>query len=586
MIYPAIPLAQTVLELCKANQIKHIVISPGSRNAPLTIGFSHDDYFTCYSIVDERVAAFFALGMAQQIDSPVAIVCTSGSALLNYYPAIAEAFYSDIPLVVISADRPTDKIDIGDGQTIRQTNVFANHIVYTANLKQDIPHQLAIHGDGKHQDLPLIDVSSTVQLYNEQEISKALHAAFLEKGPVHINAPFEEPLYKTLHAPLVTVKEYPRPFHPDVISSESLHQFVESWNTSKKKMILVGVLKPNSVEEKIIEYLAADSSVVVFTETTSNLHNDNFFPGIDKILAPIEQVPEELEKLQPELLLTFGGMVVSKKIKAFLRKYSPKLHFHVDEKKAYDTFFCLTHHFKVTVNSFFSYAFDDLQKVDSNYQLYWLEVQKQRRIAHKAYASEIQYSDFLVYDCIFHNLPNNQLLQLSNSSTIRYMQLFDLDASWTVFCNRGTSGIDGSTSTAMGASIYSDTPTTLITGDLSFLYDSNGLWNNYVRKDMTIIVVNNGGGGIFRILPGDKNTKEFDTYFETIHNKDASHLAAMYGFEYVSASSKDEVVTQLTTVYDNVNNRNKPVILEIFTPRLENDEILISYFKYLRNHRA
>ena len=138
MIYSKIPLAQTVVQLCKAKQIQHIVLSPGSRNAPLTIGFTHDPYFKCYSIVDERCAAFFALGIAQQLQAPVAVVCTSGSALLNYFPAVAEAFYSNIPLIVLSADRPKYKVGIGDGQTINQKDVYGTHVAYAANLKDDI----------------------------------------------------------------------------------------------------------------------------------------------------------------------------------------------------------------------------------------------------------------------------------------------------------------------------------------------------------------------------------------------------------------------------------------------------------------
>ena len=131
MIYPKIPLAQSIIEICNAKGVHDIVISPGSRNAPLTIGFTSNPNFRCYSIADERCAAFFAIGIAQQIQKPVAVVCTSGSALLNYYPALAEAFYSQIPFIVISADRPLDKIDIGDGQTIRQENVFQNHLIFS-----------------------------------------------------------------------------------------------------------------------------------------------------------------------------------------------------------------------------------------------------------------------------------------------------------------------------------------------------------------------------------------------------------------------------------------------------------------------
>ena len=169
-MYPKIPLAQSIIEICQQKGVQHIVISPGSRNAPLTIGFTNNPFFKCYSIADERCAAFFALGIAQQIQKPVVVVCTSGSALLNYYPAIAEAFYSQIPLIVISADRPQNKIDIGDGQTIRQKNVFANHSLYNANLQENVSTE------------------------NDNHIQMALHVAVTQKGPVHINAPFEEPL--------------------------------------------------------------------------------------------------------------------------------------------------------------------------------------------------------------------------------------------------------------------------------------------------------------------------------------------------------------------------------------------------------
>jgi 2-succinyl-5-enolpyruvyl-6-hydroxy-3-cyclohexene-1-carboxylate synthase len=174
MIYPKIPLAQSIIQICLAKGIKNIIISPGSRNAPLTIGFVNNPEFNCYSIADERCAAFFALGIAQQTQKPTAVICTSGSALLNYYPAFAEAFYSQIPLIVISADRPQSKIDIGDGQTIRQENVFKNHSLYNANLTED------------------------ASVENDLKINKAINKAFAKKGPVHINAPFEEPLYQTV----------------------------------------------------------------------------------------------------------------------------------------------------------------------------------------------------------------------------------------------------------------------------------------------------------------------------------------------------------------------------------------------------
>ncbi len=546
-------LSQTLVQLCLDKGIDHIVISPGSRNAPLTIGFGEHPDFKCFSIVDERCAAFFALGIAQQIKKPVAVVCTSGSAVLNYYPAVAEAFYSDIPLVVIAADRPLDRIDIGDGQTIRQQNVFENHILYSANC---------IEGED-------------FQIKNETEINIALNIAIELNGPVHINIPFSEPLYHTTEAQLI----WPQNVEPRMnfeTLEEDLKPFISQWNNSKRKLILVGVLPPNSVEQRFVEQLAKDESVLVLTETTSNLHSKNFISAIDQLIAPFTD--EDFSKLQPDILLTFGGMVVSKKIKAFLRSFPPKEHWHVDSKKAYDTFFVLKHHFKTSINSFFTEFLPKITMVQTDYRNQWLTIKRYRLQRHETYQSEIPYSDFMVFSEIFKQLPQNVQLQLSNSATIRYAQLFDINDSAEVFCNRGTSGIDGSTSTAVGAAYASRLPTVFLTGDLSFFYDSNALWNKNIPENFKIVVVNNGGGGIFRILPGERDTKLFDTFFETKHNLTAKQLSEMYGFKYQTIDKKEELT-------ESVNNflckNDGPALLEIFTPSALNDKVLLDYFKFI-----
>ncbi len=575
MKYSSIPSAQTVVHHCKANGINNIVISPGSRNAPLTIGFSEDPSFDCYSIVDERCAAFFALGIAQQSKKPVALLCSSGSALLNYYPAIAEAYYSDIPLVIITADRPPHKIDIGDGQTIRQENVFQNHIGYSANLKLDIRNTNPLGlGDTEGSQ------QASIQRYNEEELLKALNIAFQDKMPVHINVPFEEPLYGVVGKPLMLTigavrKEQENPF------VEDLDEFIKMWNTAKRKMILVGVHDPSHEVQELLDSVANDPSVIVFTETTSNLHHPNFFGSIDSIIAPIEKSKDKeqlFQKLRPEILLTFGGLIVSKKIKAFLRKFTPEHHWHIDLKKAYNTFFCLSHHFKVQPIQFFEVFNGGLVSQPSNYFSFWDSVKKGYQVKRQEYMAQIPFSDMLAFHHIFKNVPNGYQLQLANSSTIRYAQLFDLDPSLHVFCNRGTSGIDGSTSTAIGASIVHDDPTLFITGDLSFFYDSNALWNNHIRSDFRIIVLNNEGGGIFRILPGQEDTENFETFFETVHHMDASHLCQMYQMEYQMAENEKELDMALTSFF---GKSDKPKLLEIKTPRVLNNKILLSYFDFI-----
>jgi 2-succinyl-5-enolpyruvyl-6-hydroxy-3-cyclohexene-1-carboxylate synthase len=551
MTYPKIPLAQSIIEICLAKGVTNIVISPGSRNAPLTIGFANNPNFNCYSIADERCAAFFATGMAQQLKKPVAVICTSGSALLNYYPAVAEAFYSQIPLVVISADRPHDKIDIGDGQTIRQENVFANHIVFNANLLEE------------------------ASAANDDLINGAINAALQQKGPVHINAPFEEPLYETVNelsiqSPVfTTVVEETPPLGDMALYSAK-------WNAAKKKLVLVGVNDPGTIDTAIIEQLANDPSVVVMTETTSNLHHETFLNSIDTIITPF--TADDFEAWRPEILLTFGGMVVSKRVKAWLRKYSPAEHWHVDPLRAYDTFGHLTKHFVAGANDFLGNFLPNTLPTKSNYQQMAKEMKAYRKIKHDEYLLKMPFSDFKAFKYILPALPDNSQLQISNSSPIRYAQLFDIKPSVEVFCNRGTSGIDGCTSTAIGAALASGKETVLITGDVSFLYDSNALWNNYIPNDFKIIIINNGGGGIFRILPGHNETPVFNTYFETVHTHTAEQLATMYGFGYQKASDEKELKAELDSF---MKITGQPKILEVFTPMLENDKILLQYFREL-----
>lgn len=550
MKYPKIPLAQSILEICQQKGVKHIVISPGSRNAPLTIGFTNNPYFKCYSIADERCAAFFALGIAQQIQQPVIVVCTSGSALLNYYPAFAEAFYSQIPLVVLSADRPQHKIDIGDGQTIRQENVFANHSLFNANLSENNSPE------------------------NDHLVQMALHTSVVKKGPVHINVPFEEPLYETVselqvHPKIIEFSTEEKPFVMDTAT-------LAVWKSASKKLVLVGELFPNSVEQHYLELLANDPSVVVLTEKTSNLHHPTFIDQIDTLITPFDEA--DFKAFQPEIVVTFGGMVVSKRIKAFLRKYKPEHHWHIDELRAYDTFGALKNHFETKINVFLSQLLTE-DTFESTYKSGILSIWKNRVAKHKEYNSKIPFSDFKVFDFICKNLPENCQLQVSNSSAIRYIQLFDVASSIPVFCNRGTSGIDGSTSTAIGASVVSTLPTVLITGDIGFLYDSNALWNNYIPSNFKIILINNGGGGIFRILPGHEETETFNTYFETSHQLNASHLAKMYGLHYFKATDETSLDQQFSIF---LAQNEKPSILEIFTPEKVNDLVLLDFFRKLK----
>ena len=549
-MYPKKELAQIIIAACRQFEIQTVVISPGSRNAPLTIGFSNHKDFETLSIVDERCAAFFALGIAQQTLKPVALVCTSGSALLNYYPAIAEAYYSQIPLVVISADRPAHLIDIGDGQTIRQENVFKNHILYSANLKE-------------------FDAENSIKA-----LSKAFSILRQVKGPIHINAPFNEPLYETV----ATMNDFQfMAEESDLQDTIDYENLASQWNSAKKKMILVGVHSPNAALEILLDKVADDPSVLVFTETTSNLYNKRFVNSIDNLIFNLTE--EEFTSLQPDILLTFGGMIVSKKIKKFLRDYSPKEHWHVNELRAFDTYQVLSKHLKIDSHSFFKH-FCELVDYDnkSTYESTWTYYKQRIREKHNHYIKTAPYSDLKVFEQVLKVIPDFSEVQFSNSAIIRYSQLFEMNSTITVFCNRGTSGIDGSTSTALGAAYATQKPTTLITGDLSFFYDSNALWNNYIPSDVRIVIINNSGGGIFKIIPGPKKSTALK-YFETPHCLTAEHLCVMFGFEYSTAHNLKTLAEEVVGFYD---KSDKPKVLEVFTPSDLNDLVLKEYINNLK----
>ena len=553
MIYSNKDLAQLIVEYCCEYEIGHVIISPGSRNAPLTINFTNHPKIKTYSIVDERCAAFFALGIAQQTQKPTVIVCTSGSALLNYYPAIAEAYYSDIPLIVISADRPKHLIDIGDGQTIRQENVFHNHSLYNANLSE------------KEVDRD----------ENAQMISTAISTAIINNGPVHINAPFDEPLYNTTDQ--LFLKDYivKKEIIKSVVFNDNLEKYASIWNSSKKKLVIVGSHFPNINLQNQLSQIVEDESVLIFTETTSNIHHPKFVNSIDKLIFPLNE--NDYKRLQPDILITLGGMVVSKKVKQFLRKYQPKHHWHIDSKNALNTFHCLSKHFVTSPNQFFDKFLKIVKNKKSDYQDNWLEIKKLRSNHHSTFLEAAQFSDLTVFKTLLESIPDHCQLQFGNSSVIRYSQLFDINPTLDVFCNRGTSGIDGSTATAIGAAHVVEQQTVFITGDISFFYDSNALWNNFIRKDFRIIIINNGGGGIFKVIPGPSDTNVLD-YFETPHNLTARQLSEMFNIKYYVAKNEIELKAELKSFYQ---LEKEPKLLEIFTPNTINDKVLKRYFNCL-----
>lgn len=544
---------QILAYLLKEYGIFNIVISPGSRNAPLAIHFSETDEFNCYSIVDERSAAFVGLGMAKSEKKPVAITCTSGSASANYYPAITEAFYQNIPMLILTADRPTDYVDIFDGQTIRQNAIYAQHSYGDFQLMED--------GKENADD------------ENFSLIKKAIELCFEKQGPVHINIPLEEPLYQL-------VSELPT--FPPVEKNISKKQYelpsnlAAEWNLSKRILILVGTRDYSEELEMQLGQLVKNHSVVVLTEATSNITHPKFFSHIDRYIFNFSE--EDFKTYAPDLLVTIGQNVVSKKVKQFLRKAKPKNHWHIHEVWQPDTFFSLTEKIETQPEIFFKKLLNFIKLEPQPYFNLWDVLRDKRDLKHNDYCLKAPFSDFKFFEILSEKLPENINLHFSNSSAIRYAQLFDFQKN-KIFCNRGTSGIDGSTSTAMGFAMKSAQQTVLVTGDLSFFYDINGLWNNYIPPYTRIIVFNNGGGDIFKIIPGPSSTNALDEFILTKHHKNAELIAKHFGFSYTKVSDEDT----LSRVLDNFFKQDvKAKILEVDTAAVENSEVLKNYFEALK----
>ncbi len=549
--------------LFKSHSIKDIVISPGSRNAPLIIAFAGDTYFNCTTIVDERSAGFFALGIALQKKSPVALVCTSGSALLNYAPAVSEAFYRHIPLVVLSADRPPELIDQGDGQTIRQEGALDNHLNYSCSLPSEI------HGEDD-------------EWYVNRLINEALiNCNVLQKGPVHINTPFREPLYGRAGeaSDKKRIVHYLKP--EQSLTGEQTEMLTEIWNSSGKILILLGENEGANGLSKVLNRLGDTGQAVILTETLTNISGKNIFCCIDRIVSGITD--EEAAVFKPDLLITTGGAVVSKMVKTFLRDYPPGYHWHVSgHEPLMDTYKHLTHSIPLSLEILLNDILMKADKKSTRFFDLWRNRFDTVGKMHDEYLNKTLWSDLKFFDLLRTGIPAGYTVHWGNSTVVRYAQLFGEFHEIRNFSNRGTSGIDGSVSTAVGYAYASQKDTLLVAGDLSFLYDSNGLWNKYLSSKLKMIVVNNGGGGIFRFIPGPADSGFLEDFFEAGHSLSVQPLAGMYGLEYFKATNEEELKDVLVDFF---GFEGKPAILEVFTPAAENAKVLRGYFESLKGAR-
>ena len=556
-------------QICAQLGVTQVVVSPGSRSAPLTLAFVHHPGIITRIISDERAAAFVGLGIAQQIQQPVALVCTSGSAAYNYAPAVAEAFFQQIPLVIFTADRPPEWIDQLDGQTIRQRAIYGKHVKGSF-------------------ELPVGQTEADLW-YAGRTVSEAISLSqHFPKGPVHMNVPIREPFYPTA-GKAVTCSEQPKVITavPSAcsLSEETVRALVEDWSHYDKKLIVAGQHRSDADLTRSIQQVSTDQQVPVVADVISNLHA---VPGaIQHADVLLTKQPGERA---PDLLITFGRSVISKNLKLFLRKHRPAAHWHIQPAGlAADPFQSLTRVIHCEPTLFFQQLGSALPASANQQTAYssgWRAAEEKARqqVDSLFSSSHLAVGEFQALQTVLHQLPDEANLHLANSMPVRYANLIGLSrekhTGVAVFANRGTSGIDGSSSTAVGSALVSDRPTVLITGDMAFFYDRNAFWHSYRLPTLRIILLNNHGGGIFRLIDGSKQQPELEEYFETQQPLTAERTAQDFGIEYhqidlTKPGTYPLLVACLTDFYRRQSGHAK--LLEIITDAHTNEEVFAHY---------
>lgn len=544
---------QPIIELasiCSQKGVKNAILSPGSRCAPITLAFARQPDIKTRTISDERSAAFIALGMAQQLEQPVVLVCTSGSAAYNYAPAIAEAYFQQIPLIVITADRPPEWIDQWDGQTIRQTEIYGNHVKGFFQFPDDFGHADKVWHANRI-------VNEAINLANQ-----------FPAGPVHINIPLREPFYPEKAESF----DYSKPVRiiealdtEQKLSEENKEGLAEALSGFKRILIVPGQQRPDSDIQNFLDDLAKNGKAVVVTDTISNLQADHTINQHDHFVGN----EHFFEELRPDLILTFGKSIISKNLKLFLRK-SKAAHWHI-QSAGYvpDTFQSLTRTIHCEVRDFLKYLNEALT-ANSRFASSWNTLENKMRQIFPSIMESAEFGEYQVISICLKAIPAKSKIHLANSMAVRYVNFLG-KRTQEIMCNRGTSGIDGSSSTAVGCALTTEEFVTLVTGDMAFFYDRNAFWHNYPISNLRIILLNNHAGGIFRLIEGPAKQPELEEYFETSQMLDGRSLANEFGFGYHLALDAESLNIGLQDFY---SKSTVPKILEIQSESPKNAEIL------------
>ncbi|MEL6536620.1 MAG: 2-succinyl-5-enolpyruvyl-6-hydroxy-3-cyclohexene-1-carboxylic-acid synthase, partial [Bacteroidota bacterium] len=521
-------------------------------------------------IDDERTAAFVGFGQALESNNAVVLVCTSGSAGYNYAPAVAEAYFQQVPLLVLTADRPPEWLDQWDGQTIRQQNLYGEHVK-------------------KGYQFPVDTYHPDAQWQADRMVSEAINLAHAEpKGPVHINVPIREPFYPTpdqSFAPSETLKVIRKETADFQLSDVTRNLLFQRYQETEKVLIVAGQHVWSQPWRSSLANAGQQLEIPLIADVISNAqslpnsihHQDAWLPALPK---------KTKEELRPDLLITLGKSVISKQVKLFLREYPPQEHWHLQPHDAPtpDPFQSLTRVIPTNPATFLRELSQQssLTMGQTAYLSLFKSLDKQADdiLADFHSHSDGSFNEFQAVHHILKALPRLSDLHLANSMAVRYANfegLGQLGQEIRVFANRGTSGIDGSNSTQRGA--YAGRLSMLLTGDMAFFYDRNAWWGAEPSDHHRIVVLNNHGGGIFRMIKGPRQLPELEYLFDTHQPLSAETMATEWGMEYHSAKNMDELEATLPDFMSEVKGSQ---LLEIFTDMETNTAVFDRFKQQMR----
>ena len=546
--------------LLKNFGVDHAIVSPGTRDTPIIMALNRTDKIKCDVVIDERSAAFTALGIASISDQPVALVCTSGTAPLNFAPAIAEAYYRNIPLIVITADRPAAWIDQDDSQTIRQPGIYSNYIK-------------------RQYSLPDNPTDADQKWMVNRLLNEGLHAATSDpQGPVHFNIEIGEPISTEVEAdPNEEVRKISYPFFKPEFTATHSREIAQSL-AGKKILIVAGFVSPNYQVNRALVRLTTLPNVAIVAEATANIQpTKGMITPVDPTLIIADK-----EALRPDIVISIGGSIVSRNLKETIRRWGAK-HWYIGKAdRTIDCFQSLDSVFDIEPRFFLPRLAPTMQRFSacqSNYRDSWLAAQQKALELTEAF--DAQWSDMLAVGMISRMIPREYNLAVSNGMTLRHLlatppNVHRLD------CNRGVSGIDGSTSTAIGGSTVYNRPTLLLTGDMSAQYDMGAFASPLVSPHFKMVIINNSEGNIFRIIKTTRSLPELDNYMASSVNLPIAEIGRAYGFAVLEATSPDTLKTAFRKL---VNTYDRPVILVVKTDARQSAAEYLRYIKYLRENR-